>query len=77
MAGNENMKVYISFCSPLNRLNILKSLVILNTLNILAIWGSAESDEFCSLLTPAKSNIISSIEALTTKKSNIFHADRK
>jgi hypothetical protein len=36
-AGNENMNVYNSFCSPLNLLNILSNLVTLMTLKILAI----------------------------------------
>ncbi len=42
-AGNENKKVSISFCNPLNLLNILSSFVTLITLKILAIWGKIES----------------------------------
>ena len=36
-AGREKIKVSMSFCKPLNLLNILNNLVTLRTLNILAI----------------------------------------
>ena len=45
MAGNEKMKVYINFCSPLNLLNILSKRVILSTRNMRAICGKIEIAE--------------------------------
>jgi hypothetical protein len=76
-AGNEKIKVYISFCSPLNLLNILNSLVIRSTLKILAICGSIDKALDCDVLAPVYPSIISNIEAITTKKSKIFHPKKK
>lgn len=42
-AGIENKNVSISFCNPLNLLNILSIFVTLMTLNILAICGRTDN----------------------------------
>jgi hypothetical protein len=76
-AGIEKRKVSINFWRPLNLLNILKSLVTLKTLKILAICGNIEIAEELPVFNPVYDMIISRILAMTTKKSNTFHPDRK
>lgn len=46
IAGSEKTNVSISFCKPLKRLSMRSNLVILNTLNILAICGRRERVAF-------------------------------
>lgn len=76
-AGMEKMNVSISFCSPLNLLNILSNFVTRSTLKIRAIWGRIAKAEDAPDAPPAESRIISKIEAITTKKSKMFHPERK
>lgn len=76
-AGNENINVSISFWSPLNLLNIRNNLVTLKTLKIRAICGRIDKALDWLLLVPVLASIISKTDAITTKKSNIFHPDKK
>lgn len=75
-AGIEKMNVYISFWSPLNLLNILSILVTLITLKILAICGKTDktADE-APPDTPMLDSMRSKTDAMTTKKSKIFHPE--
>ena len=61
----------------MNLLNILNNFVTLRTLNILAICGKIESADELAVLAPVTWSIISSKLAITTKKSNTFHPDKK
>ena len=77
MAGKEKTKVSISFWRPLNLFSILSNRVIRSTLKILAIWGRRERVDVCVDPTPAYCKMRSKTEAETTKKSKVFHTDRK